>query len=131
MHMATAAFAQHHTELRVYQNAFQAACTVQRVTASFPDNERYSLTEQVRRSSRSVCANIAEAWRKRQYPNHFASKLSDADAECAETQTWLEFAKEFGYLDPDRYASLCEAYRHIGKQLGIMLAQRESWALRR
>jgi len=82
----------HHKELRVYQQAFDAAMRVYRLSRRWPPEERYSLTSQVCRSSRSVCGNIAEAWRKRRYPNHFVSKFSDADGEGAETQNWLGFA---------------------------------------
>ncbi len=83
-----------HTELIVYQRAFEAAMAVFAVTKTFPKEETYSLTDQVRRSSRSVCANISEAWRKRRYEAAFINKLSDAETEAAETQTWLQFAVE-------------------------------------
>lgn len=82
----------HFRELEVYQLAMEAALRIFEISKSFPVEERYSLTDQIRRSSRSVCANIAEAWRKRRYPNAFVSKLSDAEAEAAETQVWLEFS---------------------------------------
>ncbi|HKZ68777.1 MAG TPA: four helix bundle protein [Anaerolineales bacterium] len=81
-----------HRELRVNQLAFESAVRIFELTKTFPPEERYSLTDQIRRSSRSVCANIAEAWRKRRYPNNFVSKLSDADAEATETLVWLDFA---------------------------------------
>jgi len=82
----------HFRELQAYQLATGAAMQLFEVSRSFPREERYSLTDQVRRSSRSVCANMAEAWRKRRYPNAFVNKLSDAEAEAAETQMWIEFA---------------------------------------
>ena len=88
----------HFRELEVYQLAVESAMRIFEVSKLFPVDEKYSLTDQIRRSSRSVCANIAEGWRKRRYPNAFVSKLSDADAESAETQVWLEFAVRRGYL---------------------------------
>ena len=89
----------HFRELEVYLLARAGALRIFETSKSFPIEERYSLTDQIRRSSRSVCANIAEAWRKRRYPNAFISKLSDAEAEAAETQVWLEFALRCGYID--------------------------------
>jgi len=91
------------------------------VTKTFPKEERYSLTDQIRRSSRSVAANIAEGYRKRQYPNMFASKMADADAEATETQVWLDFSKDCGYLSPERHAEFTASYVEVGKMLGIMI----------
>lgn len=88
-----------HTELEVYKKAFDAATDLYHISKSFPKEETYSLTDQIRRSSRSVCANLAEAWRKRRYEAAFIAKLSDAECEAAETQVWLEFAVKCGYLD--------------------------------
>jgi four helix bundle protein len=88
-----------HRELEVYQLAFEAAMEIFEVTKSFPREEVYSLTDQIRRSSRSVCVNIAEAWRRRRYKGSFVYRLNDAEAEAAETQTWLEFAVKCNYLD--------------------------------
>src|SRR3989440_6705696 len=90
-----------HRELRVYQHAMRLALSVFDLSRVFPKEETYSLTDQIRRSSRSVCANLAEAWRKRRYEAAFISKLSDAEAEAAETQCWLEFAVKCGYLSTD------------------------------
>ena len=90
-----------HRELEVYQMAFEAAMRIFELTKSFPVEERYSLMDQIRRSSRSVCANLTEAWRKRRYEGAFLIKLSDAEAEAAETQTWLEFSVKCGYLDSE------------------------------
>ena len=98
--------AKDHRELRVYQLAFESAVQIYELTKGFPAQERYSLTDQIRRSSRSVCANIAEAWRKRRYPKNFVSKLSDADAEATETLVWLDFALHFGYLSADHHKEL-------------------------
>jgi len=85
-------------ELRVYQGAFDAALKVFELTKTFPPDERFSLVDQIRRSSLSVCANLAEAWRKRRYPAHFVSKLSDAEAEADETRVWLEFSFHHKYI---------------------------------
>lgn len=90
-------------ELRTYQRAFEAAMQIFELSEGWPSNEKYALTDQIRRSSRSVCANIGEAWFKRQYPNHFASKLSDACSEAAETIVWIDFARDCNYL-PDNAA---------------------------
>ncbi len=107
-----------HTELDVYNAAFSAAKRIFDVSKQFPVEERYSLTSQVRRSSRSVCANLAEAWRKRRYEAAFVSKLSDSDAEAAETQVWLQFAVECGYLDRNTAADLHKQYDAI---LGMLV----------
>lgn len=88
----------HFRELIVYQKAFEQAMKIFELTKHFPKEERFSLTDQIRRSSRSVCANLAEAWHKRRYPAHFVSKLTDSDAEAAETQVWLDFSLECKYL---------------------------------
>jgi four helix bundle protein len=88
-----------HCELDVYKLAFATAMDIFQLTGSFPGEQRYSLTDQIRRSSRSVCANIAEAWRKRRYGAAFVNKLNDFEAEAAETQTWLDFSEQCGYLD--------------------------------
>ncbi|MDX9954533.1 MAG: four helix bundle protein [Anaerolineae bacterium] len=120
-----------HTELEVYQKAFAAAMEIFELTKRFPKEETYSLTDQVRRSSRSVCANLAEAWRKRRYERAFTSKLADCEAEAAETQVWLEFAVKCGYLDRDTAAPLYRAYDEIlGTILG-MITHPETWVLQR
>jgi four helix bundle protein len=100
----------HFKELRVYQQAFEAAMQVFELSKGWPKEERYSLTDQIRRSSRSVCANVAEAWRKRRYVAHFVSKLSDADTEAAETQVWLDFALRCGYLGQEDHGQLYGVY---------------------
>src|SRR4029077_19758806 len=86
-------------ELRVYRLAMEAAMEIFEISKKFPPEERYSLTDQSRRASRSVCANIGEAWRKRRYPASFVSKLSDSDTEAAETSVWIEFAHRCGYIN--------------------------------
>jgi four helix bundle protein len=114
-------------ELRVYQLAFESAVRIYELTKTFPSDERFSLTDQVRRSSRSVCSNIAEAWRKRRYPNHFASKLSDSDSEAAETLVWLDFALRFGYITPAIHSELIDQYDHICSQLTLMMHDPKRW----
>src|SRR5262245_55139093 len=90
---------QTHRDLEVYRKAFDTAMQIFELSKPFPKEETYSLTDQIRRSSRSVCANLAEAWRKRRYEAAFISKLSDSESEAAETQVWLEFAVKCGYLN--------------------------------
>ena len=92
--------------------------------ATFPKEERYSLTDQIRRSSRGVAANIAEGFRKRRYPNVFVNKLADSDAEAAETQVWLDFARDCGYLSLEKHQRLRAGYEEVGKMLGSMIATR-------
>jgi four helix bundle protein len=119
-----------HHDLEVYQKAFDAAVLIFELSEGFPKEEAYSLTDQIRRSSRSVCANIAEAWRKRRYEKAFISKLSDAESEAAETQVWLEFSVKFGYLDRDQAASLHQTYDEILRTIVGMINHPESWTLK-
>jgi len=121
------ALVKHFNELRVYQQAFAAATRIYELSKGWPKEERYSLVGQVRRSSRSVCANIAEAWRKRRYPAHFVSKLSDADAEAAETQVWLDFALDCGYVDQQDHDALYAAYENVAGGLVKMMANPSAW----
>jgi len=93
----------------------------------WPHDEKYSLIDQIRRSSRSVCSNIAEAWRKRKYPAHFVSKLSDSDAEAAETQVWLQFALHCNYIGEDEFISLKAKYDHICAMLTKIMRQPQKW----
>ena len=120
----------HFRELEVYQLAMESAMRIFEPTKRFPSEERYSLTDQIRRSSRSVCANLAEAWRKRRYPKAFVSKLSDAEAEAAETQVWLEFAKKCSYMAPDLAYELDKTYDHIQGKIVNMLRHPEQWTIR-
>lgn len=108
-------------DLRVYQLAYKLAMEIFNESKLFPKDERYSLTDQIRRSSRSVTTNIAEGYRKRRYPNMFISKLSDADSESAETQVWLDFSKDCGYLSQERHGELMNGYEEVGKMLGSMM----------
>jgi four helix bundle protein len=120
-------FAQHHRDLRVFQSGFEAAMRIFENSKSWPKEERYSLIDQIRRSSRSVCSNIAEAWRKRRYQASFVSKLSDADAEAAETQVWLDFALDCGYMDAALHAELSKLYDQISGGLVKMMADPAPW----
>ncbi|MEO5775686.1 MAG: four helix bundle protein [Flavobacterium sp.] len=108
-------------ELLAYQKAFQLAMKIFNISKSFPIEEKYSLTDQIRRSSRSVCANIAEAYRKRRYTNHFISKLTDRDAENSETNVWLEFAYICEYISKADYTNLTEQNIEIGKLINYMI----------
>jgi four helix bundle protein len=117
-------------ELTVYQKAFEQAMRIFEITKRFPKEEQYSLTDQMRRASRSVCTNIGEAWRKRRYVAHFVSKLSDADAEATETLIWLDFALRCGYLDTQDHTELSMEYDQIGKMLGSMIATPEKFCYR-
>lgn len=118
-------------ELQVYRAAFALQQRVFDVTQSFPREERYSLTDQVRRSSRSVGANIAEAWKKRRYRAHFVSKLTDADAEAAETRHWSHTAEACGYLDSETRVDLERRAREVGKMLGAMIRDADRWCSNR
>jgi len=120
----------HFRELEVHKLGMESATKIFGNSKHFPSEEKYSLTDQIRRSSRSVCANIAEGWRKRRYPNAFVSKLSDADSEAAETQVWLEFALKCTYLDQRVYDELNAAYDHIMGKLVKMLTHPEQWRIR-
>jgi len=121
------ALVRHYRELRIYQRAFEAAMRVFDLSKRWPPDERYSLTDQIRRSSRSVCGNMAEAWRKRRYVAHFVSKLSDADTEAAETQVWLDFALRCGYVDNEKHTKLYDDYDAICAGLVTMMAEPDGW----
>ena len=118
-----------HKELRVWQEAMDLAMEVFMATKSFPAGERYSLTDQVRRSARSVPANISEAWRKRRYEAAFVSKLNDAEGEAAETQTHLEIARRSGYVTDSQTEALDTRYEHLLAQLVTMANRPEVWTV--
>ncbi len=122
---------QSHEELDVYQLAFKAAMRIFELSKGFPREETYSLTDQIRRSSRSVCSNITEAWRKRRYEAAFVSKLNDAESEAAETQTWLRFALECGYLAEETRWELHQTYDYIIGKLVNMIARPQPWLMER
>ena len=118
-----------HRELEVYQLAMKAAMRIFEISKDFPVEERYTLTDQVRRSSRSVCTNIAEAWRKRRYANAFAAKLNDAEAEAAETQSWIEFAVNCSYITPSLADELTGEYDAILGKSVSMITNPAPWLL--
>jgi four helix bundle protein len=120
---------QQHTDLQVYKKAFDAAMLIFQESKKFQREETYSLTDQIRRSSRSVCANLAEAWRKRRYKAAFIAKLSDAESEAAETQVWIEFAVACVYLKRDRIDLFCQAYDEILRMLVAMINRPQSWVI--
>lgn len=119
-----------YKDLHVYQSAMEAAMRIFELTKTFPSEEKFSMVDQMRRSSRSVCANIAEAWRKRRYRSHFVSKLSDSESEAEETRVWLEFAWRCGYLPETHAQELDEAYDRILGQLVRMVTGSEQWTIR-
>ena len=118
-----------HQDLEVYQMGFRAAMRIFELTKGFPKEEMYSLTDQIRKSSRSVCANLAEAWRRRRYEAAFVSKLNDSEAEAAETQVWLHFSVECGDLDPSIARELYTTYDHILGKLVNMIWHPEQWII--
>jgi four helix bundle protein len=118
-----------HQDLDVYKMAFEAAMEIFEISKGFPKEERYSLTDQIRRSSRSVCSNLAEGFRKRRYPASFVSKLVDSEADAAETQTWLDFAINCDYIDEELHSRLYEVYNFIIGKLVLMSRSPEKWSL--
>jgi four helix bundle protein len=119
--------ASHFRELRVWQNAMDVAMDVFERSKSFPSDERFSLTDQMRRSTRSVAANISEAWRKRRYQAAFISKLSDAETEMAESQTWIEVAKRCRYWSSDVAAELDARSEEVIAQIALMIRDAPTW----
>jgi four helix bundle protein len=118
-----------HKELDVYQLAFRVSMEIFNITKSFPKDEIFSLTSQIRRSSRSVSANIAEAFRKRRYEKAFVAKLSDSEAEAAETQVWLDYSLECGYLPMEKQEKLFNDYENIIGKIVNMIHQPEKWSI--
>ena len=118
-----------HRDLRVYQLAFIAAMDIFEFTKEFPKEEIYSMTDQIRRSSRSVAANISEAWRKRRYEKAFIAKLSDVESEAAETQVWLEFAYKCGFITEEVFNKYLDDYEHIISMIIIMIANPKKWSI--
>jgi four helix bundle protein len=118
-----------YKELRVFQNAFEAAMKIFHLTKRFPPEEKYSMVDQVRRSSRSVCTNLAEAWRKRRYKAAFIAKLSDSESEACETQVWIEFTRNCEYLNDEVCDELDEMYNHIIGQIVNMISEAEKWLI--
>lgn len=116
-------------ELRVYVAAYQLATRIFELSKWFPAEERYALTSQIRRSSRSICMNLREAWAKRRYPAHFVSKLTDCDGETSETDTSLDFARDSGYLSEDEHRALTASCASIGAMLGRMILNPDPFLL--
>ncbi len=108
-------------DLTVYQKAYHLATEIFKLSKKWPGEEKYSLTDQIRRSSRSVCVNLREAWSKRRYEAHFVSKLTDSDGENSETDTWLDFARDSGYLVAEEHFRLTAECKEVGAMLGSMI----------
>jgi four helix bundle protein len=117
-----------HKELDVYKMAFDAAMKIFELSKIFPKEETYSLTDQIRRSSRSVCSNLAEAFRKRRYPKSFVSKLTDCEGESAETQVWLDFSFQSKYITEIEHNELYETYEKIIGKIVNMSLNPENWS---
>jgi len=118
-----------YEDLDVYKLAFEMQQAIFKISKSWPKNEQYSLTDQIRRSSRSIGANITEAWAKRRYKAHFVSKLTDADGEQNETRHWLKTALACDYLVEDEYFRFDDKCKRIGSMLGRMMADADSWTM--
>ena len=118
-----------HQDLEVYKKGFSLAMRLFELSRNFPKEETYSLTSQIRRASRSVCSNIAEAWRKRRYEAHFISKLSDVEGEAAESQTWIEFAAACEYMDREQARSLHAEYDAVIATIVHLINHAEDWVL--
>lgn len=119
-----------HTDLDVYQKALDCAMAIFELSRTFPREETYSLTDQIRRSSRSVCANLAEAWCKRRYEKAFVAKLADAEGEAAEPQVWLTFAVKCGYMPCEQANELYQTYRAIIRTFVGMITNADTWIIR-
>jgi four helix bundle protein len=117
-----------YRDLDVYQLAFGLQQTIFQISRQFPNEEKFALTSQIRRSSRSIGANLAEAWPRRRYPAHFLSKLTDSDSELSETEHWLLTARECEYISDSCYEDLFEQYRVLGRKLGNMISTSGSWS---
>ena len=118
-----------HWDLKVFQKSFEASMKIFELSKSFPNEEKYSLTDQIRRSSRSVAANLAEAFRKRKYPKYFISKIVDCESEAAETQVWLRFSDKCKYASEVEMNSLIKEYDEVLAMLVKMRNQPEKWAI--
>jgi four helix bundle protein len=116
-------------DLNVYNLAYEAAMDIFSVTKDFPDEERFDLSMQIKRSSRSVVGNIVEAWRRRKYPKNFVSKLTDSEAEADETRLWLDFALDCRYILPELHAELSDKYDHILSMLVKIMQNKDKWCV--
>ena len=119
-----------YKELRVFENAMNAAMKIFEQTKTFPPEEKYSMVDQMRRSSRSVCANIGEAWRKRRYKAAFIAKLSDSESEACETQVWIEFARRCEYLEKTICDDMDAEYDQIMGQIVKMINEADKWLIK-
>ena len=117
-----------HRDLKVFQLSYRLAMEIFNLSRTFPREEVYSLTDQMRRSSRSVAANLAEGFRKRRYPNMFINKLTDCDGEATETQVWLDFALDCGYLSKENHQKLIDGYAEVGRMLQGMMSNPNRFA---
>ena len=117
-----------HRDLKVFQLAYRLAMEIFHLTKQFPKEELYSLTDQIRRSSRSVAANLAEGFRTRRYPNMLINKLTDCDGEATETQVWLDFSLDCGYMSKENHDHLTTGYEEVGRMLSSMMANPEKFA---
>jgi four helix bundle protein len=117
-------------DLKVYKAAYKLAMEIYEISKNWPKEERYSLTDQIRRASRSVCANLRESWAKRRYEAHFISKLTDVDAENSETDTWLDFALECGYLNKKDHMRLTTQCSEVGSMIGAILKNPRSFIIK-
>ena len=120
-----------YKDLKVFQLSYKLAMDIFQITKTFPKEERFSLTDQIRRSSRSIAANIAEAWKKRIYPKMFVSKIIDAAGEAGETEVWLEIAKDAEYLSIGKYKGLSEGYDEVNRMLYGMFEKPEKFCIKR
>lgn len=119
-----------HRDLRVYQLSYKLAMEIFDLSRAFPKAEVYSLTNQIRRSSRSVAANLAEGFRKRRYPNALINKLTECDGEASETHIWIDFAMDCGYMSKENHDRLTAGYEEVGRMLSSMIAHPEKFAPR-
>jgi len=117
-----------YRDLKVYQVSYKFALEIHEITKTFPKEEKYSLTDQVRRASRSIPANIAEAWKKRRYQKMFVSKIIDAASEAGETEVWLDFARDFGYLNESKHKDLLTRYEEVNKMLYGMIDKADKFS---
>jgi four helix bundle protein len=117
-----------YRDLKVYQLSYSLALELHEITKHYPREEKYSLTDQIRRSSRSVPANIAEAWKKRRYQKMFIAKIVDAAEEAGETEVWLDLSKDFGYLDEAKYRDLTNRYEEVSKMLNSMIEKADKFS---
>jgi four helix bundle protein len=117
----------YYKDLFAYQKAYLLAIEIYEISKKFPPEERYSLTDQIRRSSRSVCTNMGEGYRRRKYKNHFVSKLTDSLSENCETEIWLDFAHNFKYISDDEWKALTEKNAEVGRLLNHMINNPEKF----